>query len=55
MTAAFCSLEADRSRQVAIAGQCLKFLQEAVRLSSDFSLCADLGAKIVRLYMQRCM
>lgn len=55
MTAAFFSLQADRNRQVAIAGQCLKFLQEAVRFSSEFSLSAELGAKIVKLYMQRCL
>jgi hypothetical protein len=53
MTSEFSSLEADRRTQMVLAGQCLKFLQEAVKISSDFSLCGELGPKIVRLYLER--
>jgi hypothetical protein len=53
MTREFCVLESDRRNQITLAGKCLKFLQEALKLSSDFSLCSELGPKIVRLYRER--
>ena len=48
----FESYRLDRRIQVVIAGQCLKFLREALAYSADFSLCCELGPEILRLYRE---
>lgn len=50
MTIEFNSAQVDKRKAIVIAGQCIKFLMEALRFSTDFSLCAELGPKILQLY-----
>jgi hypothetical protein len=55
MTSEFHLTETDRRNGIVIAGKCIKFLMEALKFSSDFSLCAELGPRILQLYRQRCL
>lgn len=50
MTIEFNSAQVDKRNAIVIAGQCIKFLMEALKFSTDFSLCAELGPKILMLY-----
>lgn len=53
MTRAYQSTGRQCSSDKEVVSQCLAFLKEALLLSSEFSLCAELGVEILRLVESR--
>ena len=53
MVRAYKSLRREDAKEKLIVSQCLAFLKEGLQLSSDYSLCGELGTAILQLVESR--